>query len=356
MRERTSLISKNHGLSARIELRGLLAAAATLLVAGCDSLPIAMGDVHAIVVTASPELWDDVGEAALATLGRTVYTTREENTFRVTYEEPSDTAWAKLRRLRQILLVGKASDPWMATALSELDGLPAPPEILQVREVWGRQQLVTLVVLEEETTPAQDARTVRELLPELSDIFDGQFRDWVRARMFATGPDEELRATLEERHGFSFTVPQVYDYQRVDSLGPQVHIFRNDNPDPSELIRQFTVTWESPMPPSLQPQDLLAWRARLVERYYDYPQVLNDERVSARSLDQHGSPAVEIQAVWENPPDAYPAAGPLRMRAVPCHEQSRVYLIDAWLYAPGRDKYEYMIQIEEILDSFRCLR
>ena len=32
-----------------------------------------------------------------------------------------------------------------------------------------------------------------------------------------------------------------------------------------------------------------------------------------------------------------------------------MYLIDAWLYAPGRDKYEYMIQLEEILGSFRCL-
>jgi hypothetical protein len=31
-----------------------------------------------------------------------------------------------------------------------------------------------------------------------------------------------------------------------------------------------------------------------------------------------------------------------------------VYLLDAWLYAPGRPKHEFMIQLSTILDTFRC--
>jgi len=31
-----------------------------------------------------------------------------------------------------------------------------------------------------------------------------------------------------------------------------------------------------------------------------------------------------------------------------------MYLIDAWLYAPGKEKYEYMIQLQTILNTFRC--
>jgi hypothetical protein len=31
-----------------------------------------------------------------------------------------------------------------------------------------------------------------------------------------------------------------------------------------------------------------------------------------------------------------------------------MYLLDAWLYAPGKQKYEYMIQLQTILDTFRC--
>ena len=40
--------------------------------------------------------------------------------------------------------------------------------------------------------------------------------------------------------------------------------------------------------------------------------------------------------------------------SVPCPEQDRHYLVDAWLYAPGKDKYEYVLQLETILGTFRC--
>jgi hypothetical protein len=35
-----------------------------------------------------------------------------------------------------------------------------------------------------------------------------------------------------------------------------------------------------------------------------------------------------------------------------------VIYLDAWLYSPNprRSKYEYMMQLEEILDSFTCVR
>ncbi len=33
---------------------------------------------------------------------------------------------------------------------------------------------------------------------------------------------------------------------------------------------------------------------------------------------------------------------------------TRTYFIDAWLYAPNEPKYEYMLQLQEILGSFRC--
>jgi hypothetical protein len=39
---------------------------------------------------------------------------------------------------------------------------------------------------------------------------------------------------------------------------------------------------------------------------------------------------------------------------VPCPAQDKTYFIDAWLFAPGKKKYEYMIQLQTILNSFRC--
>lgn len=328
----------------------VLAAGATIGTGACDTLPLAMGDVNAIVVSADPELWAEVGETAFTTLEGNVFTVRDEHAFRVTYAEPSDSAWAGLRRLKQLLLIGKASDPWMAIPLSGSETDLAPPALLQVPQVWAREQLVTLVVLEEDTGIAEDAEVVRRMLPDVFGTLDGQYRQWVVARMFSTDRDTALARSLRDDHGFLLIVPQVYDYEALDS----VHIFRNDNPDPSELIRQFAITWQSPVPENIGEDEIVQWRTRIAEQYYDYPQVVNRDVVFGGPGDFGGRQAYSVQAVWQNPPDAYPAAGPFIARAIACAGQQRLYLVDAWLYAPSRDKYEYMIQLEEILDSFHC--
>lgn len=340
-----------NGQRRRVSTGIVLAGAAIIGVAACDTLPLAMGDVNAIVVSADPELWAEVGETAFSALEGNVFTVRNEHAFRVMYVEPTDSAWAGLRRLRRLLLIGKASDPWMATPLAGLDEPVTSPQVLQASEVWARQQLVTLVILQEDTGPGEDAQVVRQKLTDVFDIFDGQFRQWAVARMFSTEPDTALARTLRDDHGFHLIVPEVYDYRQQDS----VHLFRNDNPDPSELIRQFAITWRSTIPESIGGEDILEWRARIADQYYDYPQVVNQDLLQEGPGDFGGKQGHYVQSVWQNPPNSYPAAGPFITRAIPCTGQQRLYLVDAWLYAPSRDKHEYMIQLEEILDSFHCM-
>ena len=81
--------------------------------------------------------------------------------------------------------------------------------------------------------------------------------------------------------------------------------------------------------------------------------VLDDS--SERTFDFSGNAAYELRASWRNPPERnWPAGGPLITRTVTCDNQDRTYLLDAWLYAPGKEKYEYMLQLETLLESFRC--
>jgi hypothetical protein len=132
-------------------------------------------------------------------------------------------------------------------------------------------------------------------------------------------------------------------------------MFRNDNPDPSELIRQITVTWRTHSPERVSEDELLAWRQEVVDEHFGYPQVLDLDLAESRRLQQGEVIMDEIRAVWANPPeDAFPAGGPSITRSIPCPQQGRDYLVDAWLYAPGRDKYQYILQLETILDTFRC--
>lgn len=333
-------------------------AGAVLFAGACDSRPLALGDVHAIIMTASPDLWAHVGDEVLDSIEGGIFTVRDERAFRVLYQDPNEEPWLRVRVLKQQLVIGTPADPWMATVLAQAGvgqgvevGGPDSPGLVQVGDVWSRGQLVTALVLPESAGTAQAAEMVRQSLPGIRELFDGQYREWVIARMFVTGPDTVQARMLGDEYGFSMVFPEVYESSARDS----VLIFINDNPDPSELIRQFAVTWLSPVPNGMSAEALLELRAGIVDEYYDFPQVVSTDHMIERSQEVGGGEAYSVQAVWLNPPGEYPAAGPFITSAVTCPGQQRMFLVDAWLYAPEKDKYEYMIQLDEILKSFRCV-
>ncbi|SUZ57591.1 uncharacterized protein METZ01_LOCUS10445 [marine metagenome] len=316
------------------------------LLAACENPP-AWGDQNAIIAITSDDQWAAVGEMVESALETTIVTVRAEKTFRVTHQAPMGQGWGNLQRFRKLLLIGAADSPWMVDALA-LSGRESfnPPEIFQVEDVWAKGQTATVLLL-----PSGGADRAEEMMEPLHELLDGQYRTYVLNRMFMSGLDSLLADTLWNEAGFTLLLPLLYERRTVDS----VHIFLNDNPDPSELIRQITVTWRSPIPEELDEEELLAWREGLTERYFRYPQVV-DLQLADRSRLQMGDLVFEeLRAVWANPPeDQFPAGGPMITWSVPCPEQDRHYLVDAWLYAPGKDKYEYVLQLETILGTFRC--
>lgn len=309
----------------------------------------AFGDETSIITAMEPELWSQVEDQVQAALEPTIYTVRDERAFTVTYHDPGEELWGRLRQFRQLLLVGTGDEPFLEEVMDRVDEdeLGERPQVLQLRNVWARGQLATLVLLPE----TGGVEALSELLPDLGEMYDAQYRRLALARMFVSGRDSTLAAQLQEQAGFSLLLPEVYYWDQMDS----VYIFRNDNPDPSELIRQVSVTWRTPIPEALDGEEILAWRNQLANEYYSFPQVVDLSEAEAGPFYHERLSAYQVQAVWQNPPDgSWPAAGPFILWAVACPSQDRLYLLDAWLYAPSREKYQYMIQLQTILESFRC--
>ncbi|MEK6254814.1 MAG: DUF4837 family protein, partial [Gemmatimonadales bacterium] len=126
------------------------------------------------------------------------------------------------------------------------------------------------------------------------------------------------------------------------------------NPDPSELIRSILIQRGEAVD-SMTPSMVYLWRTSIDDAHYNVPQDFDVIAGTGRSFDLNGSEAVEARGTWKDRA-AYPAAGPFVARAVRCGNE--VIYLDAWLYSPNprRSKYEYMTQLEEILDSFACVR
>lgn len=321
--------------------------APSMAVTACTQ-PQAYGDVNSIIVAAPAELWDSIADTLYAALEPRIFTIRDERTFEVTPVDPRSPEWTRLQQWKQVLVFGAQGDRWIEEPLDAAGQPPASlPAILQARDVWARGQGVTLVLL----PPREQISAARQVMGPLHEMLDAQFWQYVQQRMFVTGPDEQLARRLAEEAGFSVRVPGVYRASQQDS----VYVFRNDNPSPAELIRSVLVTWRSPAPDTVTPEYVLNWRRDVAASAYEPHQLVDTSRTDSGWLRMDGQRALQVQAVWTNPPElGWPAAGPSISRVVLCPEQRRAYLLDAWLYAPGKDKYEYMIQLTRILDSFRC--
>jgi hypothetical protein len=321
--------------------------AATVAAAGCDAArrtTVAHGEESSIIILAADSLWAEVGDSVLATLEPRVFTVRDEKMFEATYVSPLSEDWLKLRGFRQVLAIGRAGDGWVSPALERVAPPAARPGLVEAPDVWARSQTVTVLLLPDDGT----ADALYPLLPVLGERLDARYRAYVRNRMFMSDANTELRDTLRSQAGFSIVLPRIYGGDVMDSL----YVFRNRAELGSELIRTILVTWREGAI-TLDAESVLGWRDALTPRVYE-PQLTERERLEVQPLEDRGAGALQVQGIWRGADPAFPSAGPFLDRVIPCPAQARTYFLEAWLYAPGRPKYEYMIQMETLLDSFEC--
>jgi hypothetical protein len=311
----------------------------------CDK-PMAIGDSENVVVAARDSVWTGLRAEIQDAIEPQIFTVRDEAIFEVSQVDPTTAPWGDLRHIRRVLVIGEASDPWVAEALEAARaGGTAPPALIHTRNVWARNQNVAIVLLAPGTDPDASGALIREAGTAMVE----QYETESRRRMFATGVDSTTADSIRRTAGFWLLAPEVYRVVRPEE---NVVMMRNDNPDPSQLIRQVHLTWRPAGEIDASPEAALAWRRELAERVTQPPQVTQPEIAQVRRLRQNDRPTVEIHGIWSNPPGEWPAAGPFIARMIECPD--RTYLVDAWLYAPGRSKYPYMIQLNTLLDSFRC--
>ncbi len=319
--------------------------AAALGTTACETRsPVAYGDANSIIVVAADSLWSAVGDTMHTVMEPRVFTVRNERTFELTHVSPADPLWAKLREWKQVMVVGRADDPWVAPAVS---GTPPTtfPAIYEKSDIWARGQRVTAVVLPDEGVE----EAMVDFLPELHEFLDERFRQGVLQRMFVSGANTALRDSLRAEEGFAILLPNVYTH----SMLGEAHRFLNANPSGGRVDRSILLTWREGASP-LTAEALLAWRDSLGADVYEWEQVAGRDETRSRALDGYAEGSIEVQGVWFGTDPTFPMAGPFLSRAVVCPAQNRTYLIDAFLYAPSKDKYEYVLQLQTILDSFEC--
>lgn len=325
-------------------LSALLTAVA-FAASGCKA-PQAFGDRNSIIVRADKSLWAQVDSTLMGTIERQVFTTRPERIFKVTFVAADDSLWRDLRVWQQVVVLGTRQDETVDRILRAADQPDAAsPAIIQTTGIWARAQLVTLLLLPE---TAQVEAVVR-MLPELYDVLEARYDEWLVERLYTTGVDDSLRQALS-RDGFTLDLPRVYLSSRQDSIFHFTNPFRQGD---SDLLRSILLTWVAGGG-DVSYDTLRAWRETIDESYYEPSQDILDNGIRFDTIQVGGRAGLQFRGIWQDRSE-FPAAGPFIARAIECPEQNRTYYMDAWLFAPGKDKHPYIRQLEILLDSFRCV-
>jgi hypothetical protein len=336
--------------SRTLSARGALWLVACATAAACGGRDASTGEPDDVVVAAHPDLWPRIEARVKAKLEPSFIATGGRKAFEVVYSDPTQNDWPEQRRARQVLLIGTPGDPWVQEALEGVEAAPAaPPALIEVDDVWAEPQQVTVLTL-----PEGDARpVVTSKLDSLRARLEERYREWVIGEMMVAGFDQALADSLGERSGFSVLVSADYE----TSSANDVFVFRRSmdaGADSGSVVRQVTVTWKTPVPPGLQGEALLAWRAQVAAEHFGMRQTVALANVDATQTTHRGNVAYQLLGTWRNPTGRTPARGPFIMRAVFCPTQDRVYLVDAWLAAPDDAMHRYLVELESIVNSFRC--
>ena len=273
--------------------------------------------------------------------------------FQVTFQDPAGDEWATARQNRQVLLIGEPDDPAVADALATAgdapETMPPAPALVELHDVWVEGQQVMVLLL----PPTNPARAVYAQIDSLATMYERKYRETVVGQMFEAGPNTALSDSLMSSSGFEVQVPADYEW----TTEGDVFLFRKTGPDSLQVVRHVTVTWRTPIPQGMQGEGLLAWRSQLAAEHYGTSQRVSLGTVQPSQTTHQGNVTFQLLGAWSGAagaPGGKTEHGPFILRAEICPTQDRMYLIDGWLYAPDQDLHAYLIEIESILNSFRC--
>ena len=304
----------------------------------------AFGSDNAIIVVISEALESSLNDPIRRSFERTVFTTRDEPVFEVTFTTPESIGeFTKWKRLVVIETTPSA------LLLPGLVDVPASGEVIEeVRDKWARNQTIHVLGAD---TPAATSALVHKQLDSIYEAIHRDFIDHHVNRMWASGPDSSLARQLADDLGLSIVLPRVYRPAQA-SAPPDTRTWFNLDPR-----RVVSIHWV-PLPAQMNPDTVLAVREAWGHTIFPGDSIVmrpdttgaNPRLIAIRSH-LASQPAIRLQGVWENQSDI--TAGVFLTYGLACND--RLVLLDGNIYAPDRAKYPFLIQLEQIFETFRCV-
>jgi hypothetical protein len=189
----------------------------------------------------------------------------------------------------------------------------------------------------------------------LIDHFNKIERERIEANMFKTKATQGVASFLKKEQGVELRVP--IGFVLADKQDDFIWLRQIE----SNRDRDIFITWK-PYTSEYQllPDSVIEWRDAVAKKYlYEDPEnpisYLVTERenfdVSAKQVMLNKHFAMQIRALWRT--NNATMGGPYVGYALVDQPKGRLYYIEGFVYAPGKDKRELMRELDAILWTFK---
>ncbi len=190
---------------------------------------------------------------------------------------------------------------------------------------------------------------------KIIDYFNNLEKERLSKNLFNKQSTEGVTASLRREQKIEISIPSTY--KLADKQQDFIWL-RKIEPDTDKDI---FITWK-PYESEYQflPDSIIAWRDATAKKYlFEDPKnpisylviEREDADVSSKQVSVNNHFAMEIRGLWRT--NNRTMGGPFLGYAIADEPQGLIYYIEGFAYAPGKDKREFMRELETILWSFK---
>ena len=165
--------------------------------------------------------------------------------------------------------------------------------------------------------------------------------------------ERDLKEVLKDRHNFKMKIP--YGYELAQDKGNFIWLRQLD----LEIDKTIFIYYE-PYTNQEVFKDIIALRSRITEKHlrdieknniYITYQDVEEVPIVSKEINFKGAFAVETRGLWKTSDSTN--GGPFISYTFVDKELNRLYYIEGYVYAPSKDKRNYVRELQAILQTFQ---
>ncbi len=310
------------------------------LVTCSEDVYYAAGKEDEVFVVADSGVWKELKNLIKESLYKDVRIVHEKPIFTVKYAEPQNFRLKQKRK--NLLLIGSGTSDRTfefirnilpSDALSKIESQGAG--IFLAENFYAEGQIVVVI-------GAKDMTSLKDILKKKQDtlfnIFQGKIKERIKTKTLKQF-NERLSKRMRNQYGWSLKLPRQYFVSR--DLDRFVRFIRR-HPD-----RFISIYWE--FTDNFDAQYCLDERKIIAKIYYRGDQI-DTTRTKIEGFKFRGRDIFVISGVWQN--EQYVMGGPFLTYCIYEPKKKTAYFVDGLIFAPGKNKWVYLCELEAIIESF----